>query len=329
MHQTSRLTDGFGRRFSYLRLSLTEACNFRCQYCLPNGYTPTGPHDFLTAGEIVNLVTALAEIGMWKIRLTGGEPTLRRDLVDLITLIRGVPGVAHIAMTTNGYRLAQDGPAYVAAGLGSLNVSVDSLDKDRFARLTGVDRLDAVLAGIAACRAAGLERIKLNAVLLRSTAWEELGQFLDYLRTAPVTIRFIELMQTGEGAALFEQEHMRCAELMASLENAGWQRVARPEGAGPAIELAHDSYAGRIGFIAPYAKDFCASCNRLRVSARGQLQLCLFGRGGHSIRHLLQTPEQKEELKAYFASLLAGKQEGHGLHEGNYGTRQHLASIGG
>jgi len=324
-----QLQDSYGRRFAYLRLSITEACNFKCQYCLPHGYTPTGAHQFLSRSEIVNLVTALAELGMWKIRLTGGEPTLRRDLPELIRSIRDINGVEHIALTTNGYRLAQDAQAYHAAGLNSINVSVDSLDPAQFAHITGVDKLAAVTAGINACQTVGLHKIKLNAVLLRSTAWAELGRFLDYVRHAPLTVRFIELMQTGAGAALFAQEHMRCSELLRALEEAGWQRQARAQAAGPALELAHPDYVGRIGFIAPYARDFCESCNRLRVSARGDLQMCLFGSGGHSIRHLLQQPDQKTQLQAHFVSLLAGKQAAHGLHEGNVGMRTHLASIGG
>jgi len=329
MNAQSQLSDSYGRRFAYLRLSVTEACNFKCQYCLPHGYTPTGAQNFLTLHEITNLVTALAELGMYKIRLTGGEPTLRRDLPELIGAIGAIAGVAHIALTTNGYRLAQDAAAYRAAGLSSINVSVDSLDPAQFARMTGVDRLAAVTEGIEACRAVGLDKIKLNAVLLRSTAWAELERFLNYVRHAPLTVRFIELMQTGSGAALFAQEHMRCSDLLSHLEGRGWQRLQRAQSAGPALELTHPDFAGRIGFIAPYARNFCDSCNRLRVSARGELQLCLFGEGGHSIRHLLQQSSQKEELQDYFISLLAGKQAGHGLHEGNVGMRTHLASIGG
>jgi cyclic pyranopterin phosphate synthase len=136
-------------------------------------------------------------------------------------------------------------------------------------------------------------------------------------------------MQTGTGAELFAREHMRCNELLNSLEQAGWQRQERAKAAGPALELSHQDYAGRIGFIAPYARDFCHSCNRLRVSARGELQMCLFGNAGQSIRHLLQTAQQKAQLQRYFVSLLSGKQAKHNLSDGNVGMRMHLASIGG
>lgn len=321
--------DSFGRRFSYLRLSVTDVCNFKCSYCLPDGYQKGPRHDFLSADEISHLVAALAQLGLWKVRLTGGEPTVRKDLPDLIRRIAATPGVRHVALTTNGYRLRHDLAAYRAAGLSSVNVSVDSLDPKRFQRVTGHDCLPTVLEGVTAALASGMEAVKLNAVLLRETAAQELPDFLSYVQHRPLVFRFIELMQTADNQDYFARQHSPAATMIAQLVGAGWRLVTRLEGAGPAVTYSHPDYAGRIGFITPYAKEFCQGCNRLRVSARGSLQLCLFGQGGHDLRPLLQSPAQCGYLKDAIIAALQYKPVGHALQDGNVGDRHTLASIGG
>ncbi len=323
------LIDPHGRSFSYLRLSITDVCNYRCQYCLPDGYKKNGQSQFLSADEIENLVTGLAGLGLWKVRLTGGEPTIRKDFTEIAARISAIPGIRRLATTTNGYRLAENADLWRKAGISAINVSVDSLDQQRFAKITGQDHLPQVLAGIRAAQRAGFEHIKVNTVLLRDINDQELPAFLEWIRTEDLSIRFIELMETGTNREYFERHHIRGDEIRDRLQALGWSRLPREEGAGPAQEFHHPDYRGRIGIIAPYSKDFCNTCNRLRVTATGNLRLCLFGNGGHALRHLLQHRSQRDELQQTIASLLVQKAPTHLLHFHQTGTTPHLAAMGG
>jgi cyclic pyranopterin phosphate synthase len=324
------LADRFGRQFPYLRLSVIEACNFSCSYCLPAGYQAcAGTPPPLRADEIGRLLRAFAGLGMRKVRLTGGEPSLRKDLADLIGLAAATPGVDTVALTTNGCVLRKRIAAWREAGLTHLNVSVDALERERFARITGHDRLDDILAGIDDALGLGLRAVKINAVLLRELNDDQLPAWLAYLRERPLGLRFIELMRTGDNAAYFERHHYRAQALEDQLQACGWRLLPRAADAGPARDYAHPDYAGRIGIIAPYSRDFCAGCNRLRVTSRGDLRLCLFGNVGIPLRPLLQADAQAGELQAAIASQLGLKAAGHRLQEGITGLTPHLASIGG
>lgn len=321
------LEDGFGRRFPYLRLSITEACNFRCTYCLPNGYRKRAPHDFLTVDEIARLVRAFRLLGVHKVRLTGGEPSVRGDLTAIIAEVAET-GVEKIALTTNGWTLARRVDVWAAAGLTHLNVSIDSLDKESFAAITGHDRLAEILEGVERAMGSGLHT-KLNAVLLRDTLGKCFREFADYIRLRPVSVRFIELMRTGDNADYFQAQHVRGSALSDWLAARGWSAVARAADAGPAIEYAHRDYLGRFGLIAPYTPSFCDSCNRLRVTARGKLRLCLFGEGGVDLRDLLQEDRQTTALVERISDALSGKARGHDLAKGQFGDTRQLAEVGG
>ncbi len=323
------LVDGFGRTFPYLRLSLTEACNYRCSYCLPDGYQADGRPTFLALEEIQRLVRGFAAVGMRKIRLTGGEPSLRKDLPSIIAAVSATPGVQKIALTTNGCLLPKHVRLWREAGLTALNVSLDSLQAERFKAITGHDRFDEVTEGIEIAQTLGFDAVKLNAVLLRGLNDDELPAWMEFLRSRDVAIRFIELMRTGDNQAYFERHHYRAEALEQQLIDAGWSLRPRAVDAGPAREYAHPGYAGRIGIIAPYSKDFCAGCNRLRVTARGDLRLCLFGEFGIPLRPLLQSDDDHDALVGRIATQLGLKAAGHGLHQGNTGITPHLASIGG
>ncbi|UXI70489.1 GTP 3',8-cyclase MoaA [Tahibacter amnicola] len=324
------LADRFGRQFPYLRLSLLEACNFRCSYCLPDGYhAAPGLPAPLRIDEIERLLRAFADMGMRKVRLTGGEPTLRKDLPAIVRVAATTPGVSTVAMTTNGCLLRRRWPEWRAAGLTALNVSVDTLDRARFAQITGHDRLDDICAGIDEAVDGGFTRIKLNAVLLRGLNDDQLPAFVDYVRQRPVSIRFIELMRTGCNKSYFERHHLRADIIADALVAAGWRCLPRSADAGPAVEYAHPNYQGRIGIIAPYARDFCAGCNRLRVTAQGDLRLCLFGHFGVPLRPMLQNDDQIPDLKAALSGQLGLKAAGHGLHQDDTGMTPHLASVGG
>jgi cyclic pyranopterin phosphate synthase len=323
------LHDAHGRRFHTLRLSLTEACNFRCGYCLPDGYRkPASPENPLAVSEIVNLVAAFASMGLRKVRLTGGEPTLRRDFTDIVLAVRAVPGVETVAMTTNGHDLRARAFEYRCAGVDAVNVSVDSLDRARFREATGTDRLDEVLAGVENALAAGM-RVKLNAVLLRGLNDDELGSFLEFVRARAVTARFIELMRTDERAKFFEERRLSSEVLERELRERGWIEAPRETAQGPAREFRHHRYLGRVGLIAPYREGFCGTCNRLRVSSTGDLRLCLFGEGRYPLRELLRSPDQRDELVEAVRAAIGEKPAAHLLHQGNSGKTRYLAEIGG
>lgn len=324
------LADRYGRSFPYLRLSLLEACNFRCSYCLPEGYhaQAISPR-WLAREEIARLLRGFAAVGLRKLRLTGGEPSLRTDLTDVIADAASIPGIEKIALTTNGILLRRRLPDWQAAGLTALNVSLDSLNRERFFSITGRDRGEEVCQGVELALARGLPTVKLNAVLLRGLNDDELPAWLDYLRNRNLTVRFIELMQTGDNLAYFQRHHLRAETLEQSLLQAGWNLLPRATDAGPAREYAHADYCGRIGVIAPYSRDFCAGCNRLRVTSSGDLRLCLFGEFGIPLRPLLQSDTQIEELTATLHAQLGLKKASHSLHEGRTGITAHLASIGG
>ncbi len=326
---TQGLSDGFGRRFPYLRLSVTDACNFRCAYCLPHGYKKAGGLPFLTRQEVVRLVRAFAGLGVWKIRLTGGEPTIRKDFLELVQDIHEIKGVKNIAFTTNGYRLPQRAAEYYAAGLRAINISIDSLRQENFHSITGHDRLLEVMEGVEASLEAGFESVKINTVLLKGMNDQELGDFVEFVKTRPISLRFIELMQTRDNRSFFNAHHLSGEILLHFLREQGWVVALPKEGAGPAVEFVHPNSMGKIGLIAPYSKDFCKTCNRLRVSSRGDLHLCLFGEGGISLRDYLQEDQQIDLLQERIVSLLSYKRSAHFLGQGDSGSTSHLAAIGG
>jgi len=326
---SERLTDNIGRRFEYLRLSLTEVCNFRCTYCLPEGYRrPCTKPVELSVDEIRSAVSAFAQLGLWKVRLTGGEPTLRRDFEDVARAVSQVSGIRRVAMTTNGYRLAERAQIWRDCGISAINISLDSLDRASFSQITGHDRLGEVLRGIDAAKAAGFESIKINSVLMRGVNDADLDAALDFVTTRDLSLRFIEVMRTNDNSAFFERHHVAGQSVIDRLEAAGWQRKPRQMGAGPAVVFGHAQAKGTIGIIAPYSKDFCTSCNRLRLSSDGKLHLCLFGDGGFDLRSHF-TKGREEELVDRLRTLVASKAPAHRLHEGISGATPHLASIGG
>lgn len=329
MREPSQITDNFGRRFPYLRLSITDVCNFRCSYCLPDGYQKTGCESYLSRIEIRRMAQAFAGLGVWKIRVTGGEPTIRPDFLDIVKDISELEGVRRLAFTTNGYKLPERAADYYAAGLRAINISIDSLNSKKFQKITGHDRLKEILDGIETCFQAGFETVKINTVLLKGMNEGEIDDFIDFVEDKPVSLRFIELMRTGDNGNYFAAHHLPGTHVTERLEKRGWHLKPREEGAGPALEYAHDDSSGTIGLIAPYSKDFCKTCNRLRVSAKGAIHLCLFGEGGYSVRELLQSDEQIGPLQEKIMSLMNFKVSSHFLQDGNTGATPHLASIGG
>ena len=216
-----QLEDKFGRRFYYLRLSITDVCNFKCEYCLPDGYESDGDRHFLTVPEIRQIAQSFSNLGTSKIRITGGEPSLRKDLPQVIETCANTPGIEHVAITTNGYKLPEHIDSWVDAGLNSMNVSIDSLDPRLFNSITGHDKLNVILKGIDRALALGI-KVKVNSVLMRQFNHGELDNFLNWLKTTPVTLRMIELMQTGDNNAFFDKNHVSGEPIKQQLLESGW-----------------------------------------------------------------------------------------------------------
>lgn len=323
------LQDSFGRRFYYLRLSVTDVCNFRCNYCLPDGFQcDKSIPEFLSLKEIGVYAKAFAALGTEKIRLTGGEPALRRELPEIIAQCKQTEGIKKVAVTTNGYNLPSVIDSWHDAGLDALNVSIDSLNPANFKKITGHDRLHKVLVGIERAQSLGIRSIKINAVLLKKDNASEIDQFIEWLKNKPVTLRFIELMQTGDNEAFFKKQHLSGALIIEELINKGWQPIIKAHDAGPAEEYWHPDFQGRVGVIRPYSKDFCKSCNRLRISALGKLHLCLFANQGIDLREYAQAGDA-EQLSKAITGLIMNKTPSHLLHQGHSGMIQHLSMLGG
>jgi len=322
------LSDNFGRRFNYLRLSITDVCNFRCTYCLPDGYQCEHDRDFLSLSQIKTIASTFSKLGTKKIRITGGEPSLRKDLPQIIQACKTTHGIETVALTTNGYKLTTHIKSWIDAGLDQLNVSIDSLDPNHFQAITGHNKLDEILNGITLAQELGLKKIKVNVVLMRLYAARELNSFLAWIKNTSVTLRFIEVMQTGDNVTFFDEQHVKAGAIKSTLEAEGWLPMIRKHTDGPAQEFYHPEYRGRIGLIMPYSKDFCATCNRLRISALGKLHLCLFSEQGLDLRAIINQGDENllaENIKA----LLTDKKATHYLHDRLTGATKNLAMLGG
>ncbi len=323
------ISDGFGRRFSYLRLSLTDACNFRCSYCLPEGYKKCGGPGPLSNEELMRAARAFSDLGIAKIRLTGGEPTIRRNFDVTAASIAALPKVKTLALTTNGYRLRERAVSWRKAGIDALNVSLDSLDPDTFLAITGHDRCIEVQQGIEAALIAGFSSVKVNIVYMKGVNDHEVDRFIKLTQDLPISVRFIELMETGDHAAFFRKHHAPVLDVARQLTKRGWTQRIKAADAGPSLDYVHPDHAGSIGFIAPYSEDFCKTCNRLRFSSQGDLHLCLFGTFGIPMRRFLQADDQIPELKQRIVAAVRRKSPRHFLHQGETGQTHNLSAIGG
>lgn len=328
---TEHLIDPFARKISYLRLSVTDFCNFRCGYCLPNGYQANGgkrPNNELSLGEIATLLQGFSELGTKKVRLTGGEPSIRADLAEIIALANQQAGINTVAVSTNGYKLHKHIAAWQSAGLHQINISIDSFDPAIFARMTGFNILPSLLQDIDTVLSTTDIKVKINSILMGETAFDNLQNALEFVKYRPVSYRFIEFMQTADNEKLFFQEHTRAEHIHAYLRTHGWHAQARVSTAGPAIEYKHPDYLGKIGIIEPYAPSFCGNCNRLRVSSMGKIHLCLFDSQALDIRPFLANSDVTG-LKNHLKNLILAKPERHFLAEQNSGLMTNLSLVGG
>jgi GTP 3',8-cyclase len=328
----AHLKDNFGRSFPYFRISITDVCNFKCGYCLPNGYQKSeNKKEFLSLEKIKRIGKALSELGVCKIRLTGGEPTVRNDFVEIIENLKSLPGINKVVFTTNGYNLKNIAKSVVNAKIDGINVSIDSLDREKFKFITGKDKLEDILIGLKALQDLNFKNIKVNAVLLKGVndSEQDFDSWQQFIKSNNVDFRYIELMQTGDNLDYFKKYHVSANVFRDYLLKKEWIHQTAGFDSGPSKNYIHKDFKGKFGIIAPYSKDFCKSCNRLRITAQGDLRLCLFGDTGISLRALLQNDEQIPQLKDLINAQLNFKKESHYLELGNTGITPHLASIGG
>ena len=327
------LEDSFGRKFPYIRLSITDVCNFKCGYCLPNGYQKdkSDNRKFLSVEEIEKLAKGLSELGVSKIRLTGGEPTIRKDFFDIVKILKNKSGIKKTVITTNGYRLDQIAEKLVESEIDGINISIDSLNRETFKNITGHDRLPEILRVIEKLQKLNFKNIKINAVLLNgvNSAQKDFNEWSNFIKSNEISFRYIELMQTGDSREYFKKYHVSSKIFTDYLNENNWIFQTHGKDAGPSKNYINPDYKGKFGLIAPYSKDFCKSCNRLRITARGDLRLCLFGNTGINIRHLIQRDDQLEELKDLILKQLHFKKESHYLELGETGLTKNLSQTGG
>jgi GTP 3',8-cyclase len=326
------LLDGFNRPITYLRVSVTDKCNLRCIYCMPEGGLPwLRREEILSYEEIAQIVAAAASTGVRTIRLTGGEPLVRRNLSRLVAAIAAVPGIDDIALSTNGLLLEEQLPELLAAGLRRINLSLDTLRADRFEAIARRPGLDAVLRAIDAAIAAGLAPLKINCVVMRGRNDDELTAFAQMTRNRPVFVRFIELMPVHENLGLQRDAYVSATEMLERIRAIGeLQPVGGPEGNGPARYYAFDGAQGAIGVITPLSHDYCERCNRVRLTADGRLRLCLFGDHSLDLRSPLRSGATTGQLAEIFRGGMLIKPERHHLRLGEASSAMRAFSeIGG
>ncbi len=332
------LVDLQAREVRYLRLSVTDRCNYRCTYCMPaDGVVFAGRGALLDFGEIERLVRIFVGLGIRRVRLTGGEPLVRRDIVDLIARIAAIDGVEDLAMTTNAHLLADLAAPLRAAGLRRLNVSLDTVDAARFSEMTRGGQLHHVVAGLTAAREAGFRDTKLNVVVLRGANLDGLDDLLTFAATEGLLPRFIEYMPIGLDAHWGPDQFVSSDEMRTVLAT-NWRLEADPTstvpGGGPArYWLAHHRGQPQLppvqlGFISALSENFCRSCNRVRLSSIGTLRECLSSSGVLSLRDMLRTGETDERIADAVQAALLGKIDGHRFDHG-IETAESMSAIGG
>lgn len=326
------LVDRFGRVARDLRVSITEKCSLRCTYCMPEaGLPPIARNDLLTAVEIGRLVgIAVRDLGVRDIRFTGGEPLMRNDLVEIIARSSEVAEGASISMTTNGIGLDKRVDALVAAGLTRVNISLDTVDRDHFARLTRRDRLPSVFAGIAGAQAAGLTPLKINAVLMRDTL-DGAVDLLEWSIANGVRLRFIEQMPLDADEAWARDNMIDAAELLAVLgERFTLTQPHRDDPSDPAEEWIVDGGPATVGIIASVTRSFCAACDRTRLTAEGTVRSCLFGDDETDLRGLMRGGADDGTIADWWRAAMWGKQAGHGMERADFVRPQRsMGAIGG
>jgi GTP 3',8-cyclase len=326
------LTDGWGREIRSLRISVTDRCNFRCRYCMPaEGLAWLAKPQLLTFEEIHRLVTIMAGLGVAEVRLTGGEPLVRRDLPDLVAQLATVPSVEDLSLTTNGVLLDRLAGPLADAGLRRLNISLDSLSHTRFAQITRRDALDRVLTGLAAAeREPRLRPIKINCVAIRGFSESEVPALAELARRKPFVVRFIEFMPLDADERWGADQVLSGADIRAIIERRWALEELPAPRSSTARRFGFADGAGELGFVSPVSEPFCSSCDRIRLTADGQLRTCLFSRAEWDLRAPLRDGATDAELEEAIRNAVAHKELKHRINDPGFARASRtMSQIGG
>ncbi|HEY3104849.1 MAG TPA: GTP 3',8-cyclase MoaA [Pyrinomonadaceae bacterium] len=332
---TGVLRDSYNRAIRDLRVSLTDRCNFRCFYCLPHGEPPIAPKEqMLSYEEIEYACDIFVELGIQKIRLTGGEPMMRRDIEQIIFKLAQFKdrGLRDLALTTNGYFLPHRAQSLKEAGLDRITISLDSLKRDVFKQMTGVDVLDRVMEGIQAAKDAGLQPIKINAVIVRGHNEDEVADFAEFARQHDVLMRFIEFMPLDSGHDWSREDVVSGREIRNRIEEKfPLEPIDEFRGSSTASRYRFaDGAPGEIGIIAPVTEPFCGACSRIRLTADGQIRTCLFSTVEHSLRDVLRDGASRSEIIDFISGVVMKKEPRHFINDPDFvAPSRSMSFIGG
>ena len=332
----SSLIDTYGRVHRDLRVSLTDRCSLRCTYCMPHDFAAWLPSaELLTTDELIEVIEVAVSQGIDEIRLTGGEPLLRPDIVEIVTRINAIANPPKLSMTTNGLALARLAAPLFAAGLSRVNISLDTLDRDRFKKLTFRDRIVDVFAGIDAARSAGLKPVKINSVLMRGVNDDEAIPLLKWALAEGLSLRFIEQMPLDAGGAWSRDAMVTSDEIFAELSTVFTLTPVETRGSSPAEEFYINGGADIVGIIGSVTRPFCASCDRVRLTSDGQIRACLFSMVETDMRAIVRSAdltveEKREAMAKAFQATVKAKLPGHGINDPSFiqPTRP-MSAIGG
>ena len=325
------LIDTYGRVHRNLRVSLTDRCNLRCTYCMPNDFAAWLPSDHqLTTDELVRVIDIAVKEGINEVRLTGGEPLLRPDIVEIVARINAIENAPTLTMTTNALTLEKVAKPLADAGLTRINISLDTLDRDRFKLMTHRDRIDDVFAGIKAAQDAGINPIKINAVLLKGLNADEAPALLDWALTNNLALRFIEQMPLDAGGIWERSSLVTADDIYADLSQKFELTPCDGRGSSPAEEFFVNGGPATVGIIGSVTRPFCGACDRLRLTSDGQLRSCLFSLEEMDLRTAMRSGASDEDIAQRFRKTVAGKLPGHGINNPKFIQPQRpMSAIGG
>jgi GTP 3',8-cyclase len=329
-----KLVDTYGRKIDYLRISITDHCNLKCYYCTPfSGRSHLERSEILTYEELLNVTRAAATLGITKIRITGGEPLVRKGVVEFCRMLSELDGLKSLALTTNGIYLAEMAEPLFKAGVRRINISLDTLRPKRFEKITGYNWLSRVLAGIKRAEQIGMHPIKINTVVMRGINADEIEDLARLTLDKPYHVRFIELMPTNSSAyGDYESLFMPVEEIMKKISQIDRVQIEpATDSYGPARLCKLPGAVGKVGFIAPISWHFCGSCNRLRLTADGKIKTCLFSGEEIDIKTLLRTGATQNDIINIFRQAVAEKPSGHHLNAKNHqnACQRTMRTIGG
>ena len=313
---TPQLTDKFGRNIEYLRLSVTDRCDLRCNYCIPKGFKDfSEPEDWLNFDEIERIIRIFGELGTKRIRITGGEPLVRKNMPELAARLTALPGIEDLSLSTNATRLKKQAAPLKQAGISRINVSLDTLRPDLFKEITGGGKLEKVIDGLLASKEAGFQPVKINMVVMRGVNDTEVEDMVQFCIDHDFTLRFIEAMPLGDTGREANKQYIPLNEIHDRLAKKYTLTKANMNGGGPARYVRVDDTELRIGFITPISQHFCDTCNRVRLSVEGTLYLCLGQEDNYPLRDILRAGVTDKELKQHIKNAIDLKPEKHEFSE--------------